>query len=238
MAPVELSDKNIPLGNATKTLDRLEQLSLVKNFGIAAFNNHVNSVYYKNTEAHVIAKKALLLQPADSFPEMIFKQNIFFLALQKLEQSVEDKILINFPVAETKDESFKQGTVKLNPTLKYKKDGTPVGTRQIVIPHLDEANLYKLRDLEITHGNVTGLYTFRTKRQLKVRAISETEAIRVIEHILKAVIDSDKTGTAKEHTYIGRAPKTVKEGDLHGLKSFATAVDVADLHGVSYRVFI
>lgn len=228
---------NPPIKNLEKTVENLENLAQFTNFAKLVFNEHVNAVYYKNSEEHVQAKKALLIKDRDSQISICNKQLLFFLSLQKLEQQVSDKFVLNSGNVD-KDPSMITAEVKLNPSLKYKKDGTPTGTRQIKIPHVDESKLGNLRDFKFTHGKVAVIYSFADKKQIKVLSIDEKEGLRAINELLKIVDSKWLLGSAEEHCYMGKMPKDMKDGDLHGLTSKGTALHISDFHGKLYTVFI
>jgi hypothetical protein len=224
------------LKDPQKTIENLENLQQFKNFAKIAFNHHVNSIYYKNTEEHKQAKRALLITDKDSQISIANKQLLLFFSLQKFEQSVEEKLLYSKDMPN--DPEMISAKIKLNPSKKYTDDGKSVGCRYIKVPHVDESKLGNLRDFKFTHGNICRLYTFADKKQIKVYAISETEGNKAINALLELVQDKYKLGTAEEHGYTGIPPKDQKDVSLKGITSKGTAIHVSDKHGKLYSVFI
>jgi hypothetical protein len=225
-----------------KSVTKLEKLAQNKAFSKLAFNHHVASVYYKETAAHKQAKEALLIKDDDTLLMQINKKLDFFFCLQKFEQTMEEHLLINPKFAKDSDPNAINIEVKLNPSLKYKKNKqghvTPVGTRQISIPHIDMAKLGNFRDFKFRHGNVKVVYIFADKKQINVRAYTKEDGLKAVNHLLKLVEDKWIVGTAENHCYIGMASESTAHGDLHGLYSKATALHVGNTHGKMWTVFI
>lgn len=227
---------NPPIKNLEKTVENLENLAQFTNFAKLVFNEHVNAVYYKNTEEHVQAKKALLIKDKDSQISICNKQLLFFLSLQKLEQQVSDKFILG-NMEKVSLDGMLTGEIKLNPSIKY-KDGKSVGTRQIKVPHLDESKLGNLRNFTFTHGKTVVIYKFDSRKMIKVLAIDKAEGIRAIGELLKIVESKHILGKPEDHCYVGNMPKDMKDGDLHGIPSKGTAIHISDTHGKLYTVFI
>lgn len=214
-----------PIKDLDKTVKSLEDLSFFRSFAAAAFNRHVEAVYYKNTDADKDAKRALLITPKDTQISICNKQLLFFFSLQKFTQQTEERI------------SFAKGTdpidpemirlkVQLSPALLYHKNGSPIGKRYISVPHIDESKLANLKNFTFTHGSTIRLYCFGDRKQIKVEAIDEAEGNRAINELLKLVRDDKKLGTAEEHGYTGKPPKDTTKPILHGIKSTANQLHI------------
>lgn len=201
-----------------ETIKALAELAAFKNFAKLTFNRHINSVYFKQSEAHIEARKALLITDADSQISIANKQLLFFFSLQKFTQQTTEKMSFAKGMA-PKDPFMLRLKVQLSPSLLYKKDGTPIGKRYISVPHVDESKLGDLKDFTFTHGIVTRLYAFADRKQIKVEAISEDEGNRAINELLKLVEPQWKLGSAEEHGYTGKPPKDSTLPDLYGIKS-------------------
>jgi hypothetical protein len=226
-----------PIKNEDKTIDNLEALKLLTNFAKLTFNDHIYSVYSGKSEANQKAKAALLIKDNDSMPIITNKVLLFFLALQKLETSVQEHYRVSTNFKE-KDPEMIRGTIKLNPALKYNAKGNSVGTRQIEIPHLDESRIHELRGFQFKHGKTIVLYTFTSGKQIKLNAYDEAEGKKALATLIKLVDPKWLAGSVEDHAYIGKKGKDVPNGDLFGIVSKATAIHVSDLHGKLYTVFI
>jgi hypothetical protein len=226
-----------PIKDLEKTVAALEGLAFFRGFAQLAFNHHVNAIYWKATDDHKAAKRALLITNSDTQISIANKQLLLFFSLQKFTQQTEDKISFAKGTADG-DPDMIRAKIQLNPALKYKADGSTVGYRYISVPHVDEARLGDLRDFYFIHGSITRLYCFADKKQIKVMAIDEKEGNRAINELLKLVQPKWKLGTAEEHGYTGKPPKDVKEPDLLGIKSQAAELQLSDAHGKLYKIFI
>ncbi len=226
------------LKNQESTQANLESIARFTSFAKKIFNDHVSQVYSSDDATSKLAREALLITDKDNVPLITAKQITFFLSLQKLEQQVSEHFLINSALATQDKKGITYGEIKLNPSLKYKKDGTPVGTRQIKVPHIDESKLSQLNGFTLIHGKVIVLYSFPSKKQIKILAYTEAEGIRAMEHILK-IVEKDKiVGVPAKHCYIGKVPDSTPNGDLHGITSRGTALHVSSWHGDLYTIFL
>lgn len=224
--------------NKERTIQRLEDLAQFKSFAKLIFNQHVYSVYSKPTEENKQAKRALLIKDDDNHPIITSKILLFFLALQKLEQTVEEKLLINKVVSDEKDPNMITATVKLNPSKKY-HEGKSVGTRDIKIPHVDESKLAEFGSGVIyKHGNTKVIYTFSDKKQIKGNFFTKEDGFEFIESCLKIVKKDKILGKPSEHCYVAEMSKTTEKGILHGLSSRATALHLSDKKGKMYTMFL
>lgn len=226
-----------PIANLDQTVKDLEGLAFFRNFAALTFNRHVEAVYWKSTEDHKQARRALLIVDRDSQIAIVNKQMLFFFALQKLTQQVEDHISFAKGTAPI-DPNMIRCKVVLRPTLLYKKDGTSVGNRSIVVPHVDESKLGELRDFHFIHGSTTRLYAFADKKQIKVIAIDEKEGNRAINQLLRIVNKNWLLGDAESHGYTGKPPEDMDKPDLYNIRSNATGLDVSDSTGELYRLLI
>jgi hypothetical protein len=226
-----------PIKDLDKTLEALEGLEFFRNFAKLAFNHHVNAIYWKATEEHKTAKRALLITDKDSQISIANKQLLLFFSLQKFTQQTEDKISFAKGTAEG-DPDMIRAKIQLNPALKYMPDGSSTGYRYISVPHIDEAKLGEFRDFYFIHGSITRLYCFADKKQIKVLAIDEKEGNRAINELLKLVQPKWKLGTAEEHGYTGKPPKDIKDPALLGIKSHGAELQLSDAHGKLYKIFI
>lgn len=215
-----------PIKDEAQLVSQLESLALLTNFAAKTFNQHITAVYWKQTKEHITAKESLLIKPSDTPPLITLKLLTFFLSLQKLETSVEEKVLLNQLFATPKDPDLVTAMVRLRPRLKYKPNGTPIGTRAIQVPHVDESKLLDLRGFTFVHGETVCLYTFADKKQIKVLAIDEQAGIEAIQKLLQIVLPRWILGDAKEHCYIGKFSPNTKKSDVHGVTSKITKIDV------------
>jgi hypothetical protein len=225
------------LKNQDETVSALEGLAFFRNFAILTFNRHVEAVYYKNTETHTEAKRALLITAKDTQMSIANKQLLFFFSLQKFAQQTDERVNIAKGMAE-KDPNMVKLKVRLQPAKLYKPDGTEYGQRYISVPHIDESKLGNLRDFTFKHGMVIRLYVFADKKQIKLFAHTETEGDRAINELLKLVDKKWLLGTSEEHSYTGRIGKDVKDLDLTGITSKAVALLVTHPHERPYTVFV
>jgi hypothetical protein len=225
-----------------KSVTKLEKLAQNKAFSKVAFNHHVSSVYYKEIDAHKQARDALLIKDDDTLLMQVNKKLDFFFCLQKFEQVIEEHLLANPRFAKDPDPNAINLEVKLNPSIKYKKDKKgrviSVGTRQISVPHVDMAKLGDFRDFKFRHGNVKVVYIFDDKKQINVRAYTKEDGLKAVNQLLKLVEDKWKLGTAEHHCYISMASESTAHGDLHGLYSKGTALHVGNNHGKIWTVFV
>jgi hypothetical protein len=228
---------NPPIANLDQTISNLEGLAFFRNFAKLTFNRHVHGAYYSDSETHQEARRALLITDKDTQISIANKQLLFFFSLQKFTQQTEDRI------------SFAKGTapsdpymiwlkVQLSPSKLYKENGSPIGKRYIKVPHIDESKLADLKDFTFIHGGVTRLYTFADKKQIKVKAINESEGNRAINELLKLVLKDWKLGTAEEHGYTGRPPNDAALPELSGIKSTCHELHVHYPHERSLTLFV
>jgi hypothetical protein len=201
-----------------KTVAALEGVTFFRNFAKLTFNRHVEAVYHQNIDSHIEARRALLITDKDTQISIANKQLLFFFSLQKFTQQTTEKISFAKGTA-AGDPNMIRMKVQLSPSLLYKKDGTPVGKRYISVPHIDESKLGNLNNFTFTHGIVTRLYCFADRKQIKVEAISETEANRVINELLKLVETKWLLGSSESHAYTGNPPKDIKLPDLYNVTS-------------------
>jgi hypothetical protein len=226
-----------PIKNVDETVEALEYLAFFRNFAKLTFNQHVEAIYWKATDDHQQAKRALLIRDQDSQVTIVNKQLLLWFALQKFSQQTEDKISFAKGTADG-DPYMISAKLQLVPTLKYKPDGTSTGYRQINVPHVDESRLGDFRNFHFVHGSVIRLYCFADKKQIKVLAIDEKEGNRAINHLLKLVQPEWLLGTAEEHGYTGKPPKDTDKPDLLGITSRCAQLHLSNPHGKLYRIFV
>jgi hypothetical protein len=226
-----------PIANVEKTIENLEGVAFFRNFAKLTFNRHIEAVYHDASDTHKDARRALLITNKDTQISIANKQLLFFFSLQKFTQQTEDKISFAKGTADS-DPNMIWLKVQLSPSLLYKSDGSPVGKRYIKIPHIDESKLGDLKNFKFTHGSVTRLYSFADKKQIKVKAIDETEGNRAINELLKLILDKWKLGTAEDHGYTGKPPKDVIKPDLEGITSKCHELHIHYPHERSITLFV
>jgi hypothetical protein len=226
-----------PIADLEKTVESLEGLAFFRNFAKLIFNRHVEAVYWKPSEDHQQAKRALLITDKDTQISIANKQLLFFFSLQKFTQQIEDKISFAKGTADG-DPFMIRAKVQLSPEKKYTSDGQSTGYRYISVPHVDEAKLGDFRDFHFVHGSICRLYCFADKKQIKVFAIDEKEGDRAINHLLKLVQSKWLLGTAENHAYTGKPPKDSESPELLNIKSHGQELQLSDVHGKMYKIFI
>lgn len=220
-----------------KTVAALEGVAFFRNFAKLTFNRHVEAVYYKNSDTHLEAKRALLITDKDTQISIANKQLLFFFSLQKFAQETEERVNIAKGMGE-KDPNQVKLRVRVNPSRMYKPDGTRYGYRYLRVPHIDESKLGNLRDFTFKHGMVIRLYVFADKKQIKLFAYDEAEGDRAINQLLKLVKDEWIIGTSEQHSYTGRMGKDVEDLDLTGITSKCNALLVQNPYESPYTIYV
>lgn len=214
-----------PIKDLDKTVAALEGVAFFRNFAKLIFNRHVEAVYYKNSDTHVEARRALLITDKDTQISIANKQLLFFFSLQKFTQQTEETQYLTSRTA-LGDPDMIYLKVQLSPSLLYFSNGSPVGKRYIQVPHIDESKLGNLKDFQFTHGAVSRLYVFADRKQIKVKAIDEKEADRAINELLKLVLDKWKLGNSENHAFTGKPPKDKSAPKLLGITSTCNELHV------------
>jgi hypothetical protein len=119
-----------------------------------------------------------------------------------------------------------QGEVRIKPERK-RVNGSPTGYYQINIPHFDPNKWQELRGYSHAWGRQILIYTFESKRQIKVNAFNEKEGHRMINHLLKAVDSKYLCGKSEKHSYKGDLAADRESPRLTGMKGRANRVAVA-----------
>ena len=226
----------MPIKNEAKTIEKLENLSAFTTFAKKVFNDHVESVYFKQSEEHKIARKALLVTNEDSQISIANKQLLFFLSLQNLAQNVNDIYQMDRSAA--KDAGMISARIRLVPRKLYDAEGKNRGYRYIKIPHVDESKLGNLRDFEFRHGNVTVLYNFADGSKLRLYTHDRASGDKAINALLTIVQDKWIQGTSEEHSYLGVPPKDRKKNEYQGEYSKGKALLVQNNHGSLYLLHL
>lgn len=117
------------------------------------------------------------------------------------------------------------GEVRIKPPKK-RVNGSPPGYYQIRVPHFLPDKWETLREYAHSWGGTTLLYTFKSKRQIKVNAASEKDGHRMINHLLQAVDPAFKMGTSEEHSYMGCLAKDKEPPKLTGLVGIANRISI------------
>jgi hypothetical protein len=226
-----------PIKDLEKTVAALEGVAFFRNFAKLTFNRHVEAVYYKNSDTHTEARRALLITDKDTQISIANKQLLFFFSLQKFTQQTTEKISFAKGTAES-DPNMIRARIQLSPSLLYTKTGSPVGKRYIQVPHIDESKLANLKNFTFTHGSVIRLYTFADKKQIKVQAITKEEGDRAINELLKLVQTEWNLGSSEEHSYTGNPPKDIEVPLLQGLTSRCHEIHVYYPYQRNLTIFV
>jgi hypothetical protein len=207
-----------PIVNTERTIENLEGVAFFRNFAKLTFNRHIEAVYHDASDTHKDARRALLITDKDTQISIANKQLLFFFSLQKFTQQTEETQYLTQGF-EMPDPNMIYLKVQLSPSLLYYPGGQSVGKRYIQVPHIDESKLANLKDFKFTHGAITRLYVFGDRKQIKVKAIDETEGNRAINELLKLVLDKWKLGSAEDHAFTGRPPRDKTAPKLLGITS-------------------
>lgn len=226
-----------PIKDVDKTVEALTNLSFFRTFAQAAFNRHVQAVYWKDSDDHKDAKKALLITNQDTQISIANKQLLFFFSLQKFTQQTEETQYLTMGTA-LSDPDMIYLKVQLSPSLLYYPEGQSVGKRYIQVPHVDEAKLGNLKNFKFIHGSITRLYVFADRKQIKVQAIDENEGNRAINSLLELVLDKWKLGTAENHAFTGKPPKDKKTPRLQGVTSSCNELHIHYPRGKPITFFV
>lgn len=193
-------------------------------------------IIWKNPEDESISllKETLTTGEKDTVQEVILKTLVFFLSCDKLPSTTEERFINNNGKL-PKDPLMMRGKVRLRPELRYATSKTgnvyPVGNTQIDIPHVLEDKLDKLHGLSHTYGQIKALYIFGDGTQIKVNAITQKEAHRVINHCLLAVDPAWLLGTSEDHTYFGISPKKAEKSPLHDTVGNLQSIELHNQYG-------
>jgi hypothetical protein len=217
-------------------LTAVQRMGKLVNLSRLLLNSRIDTIW-KNpeNETTVLLKEVLTIGEKDTINEVVLKNLVFFLACDKLPASTDEIFIANDRISK-KDPLMLRGKCAMRPELKYatnEESGKtyPIGNRNIDIPHILENQLAKLHGLHIIYGQQKGLYVFTDGSQLKINAITEKEAHRVINHCLLAVDPKWLRGSSEENTYFGKPPKRAKKSPLHGMKANIQRVDINNQHG-------
>lgn len=206
------------------------------NLARVLLNSRIDAVWATpEDETQARLKEILTITPKDTINEVVLKTLIFFLDCDKLPSTTDEHFIVSDRKV-PKEPLMLRSQCMMRPELRYAKNEATgqiysVGNRQIDIPHIVESRLTKLHGLHITYGQRKGLYIFDDGTQIKVNAITEVEAHRVINHCLLAVDPNWLKGPSEDHTYFGKPPKTAKKSPLHGIKADLQKVNIHNQHG-------
>jgi hypothetical protein len=186
-------------------------------------NNDVEEAYgHRKDPAGIELLKALTVDPAkDAAPVIQLAYTTFYLGCGR---SMKDSIQIfgeGTRVAGRKPSNVAE--IRLKPNRQY-IDGVEVGYYRLNIPHALESKWKEIQGYTQVFGNITVLYIFGDRRQIKINVSTEAEGHRCMNLLLKLVDPAVLNGSSEEHSYIGRRAKNRKKHKLEGLTGTANQI--------------
>jgi hypothetical protein len=217
-------------------LTAVQRMGKLVNLARTLLNSRIDAIWKDPAnETEILLKELLTANPKDTINEVVLKYLIFYWGCDKSPSITEERFIVNDRVAK-KDPLMLRGRCAIKPELRYainEETGKTysVGSKIIDIPHVLEHQLSKLHGLHITYGQRKGLYVFADGCQLKVNAITEAEAHRVINHCLLAVDPAWRRGTSEENTYFGKPAPKAKKSPLHGVRANIQKINIHNQYG-------
>jgi hypothetical protein len=203
--------------------DNLTDLQSLLNLAAHAVNAEIAEAYQGSTPSFVELKRILTIDPKkETAQSALLKMMTFYFGC--------DRVPTDQPTGEGsriygRTPNVIVGEVRIKPPKK-RVNGSPTGYYQIRIPHFLPEKWEALRGYSHAWGSTTLLYTFQSKRQIKVNAASEKDGHGMINHLLKAVDPAFKMGSSEEHSYKGYLAKDKDPPKLTGLTGTANRVSI------------
>ena len=199
---------------------------------VEAFNKHVEE-FFKNQGdgGGNLAKDVLLIKPDDSVLQQIDKKLSFMFIVGAIPQLSEGETSTQSRANKGLNDEDSRVEIKLRVAKKYNKNGNPIGTQTISIPHVDESKLNTLKDFNIFYGSVRCVYKFTSNKLIKINAKDKAEGVRVINKLLKIVKPEMFLGTAQKHGIFTDRPEDRESHELVGEKGKLFQVYVFDPTG-------
>jgi hypothetical protein len=193
--------------------------------GVSAkiLNHDVKEAYGHRTDpAGQELMRVLTVDPAkDAAPIIQLAYSTFYWGCGRLMQDSIQVFGEGSRVVEKKPANVAE--IRLKPNKQY-IDGVQVGYYRINVPHALKDKWQQIAGYTQTFGNITALYVFGDRRQIKINVSTEAEGHRCINHLLKLVDPAVLNGSSEEHSYIGRRAKNRKKHKLEGLLGTANQI--------------
>lgn len=203
--------------------NNLTDLQSLLNLAAQAVNIEIAEAYQGNAGNAAELRRILTLDPKkETAQSALLKMMTFYFGCDRV------------PTEQAKDEGSRiygrakniiVGEVRIKPPKK-RVNGSPTGYYQVRIPHFLPDKWNELREYTHAWGGTALIYSFQSKRQIKVYAASEKEGHRMINHLLKAVDPAVQMGTSERHSYKGHLAEDKEPPKLTGLVGIANRISI------------
>jgi hypothetical protein len=200
----------------------LTETQALLNLTALTLNAEITEAYYGNSEAAKELRRILTIDPKkETVQTALLKMlNFHFNHGLPSDQSAADGSRIYGRAT-----NIIQAEVRIKPGRK-RVNGVRLGYYQIVVPHFLPDKWPELRGYTHTWGELTMIYAFQSKRQIKINVKDEGEGHRIINQLLKTVDPAYHLGKSEKHSYKGFAAPDKDRLVVSGLTGKANRVSI------------